>query len=290
MMTLGALFKEGKQRLLEARIGEWELDAWYLLEYVTGCTRNEYYLHTERRVEEDQAKEYLELIQRRAAHIPLQHLTGSQEFMGYVFQVNEHVLIPRQDTEILVEEALRYVRAGMEILDLCTGSGCILFSILKTVPGLTGLGTDISEEALRVAARNRVALGLEEEAGLRRSDLFEQVGGKYDCILSNPPYIPSKTVDTLMEEVREHEPRIALDGREDGLYYYREITGQSPAYLKPGGMLFFEIGYDQAEAVTELMEQDFTHIHTVKDLSGLDRVVYGTLRVWSNGGKRCLTD
>ena len=253
MRTLGALFGEGKRRLREARIEEWELDAWYLLEHVLGCTRNDYYLYPERRIEEDQGQKYLELIQKRTAHIPLQHLTGSQEFMGYRFHVNEHVLIPRQDTEILVEEALRHVRASMKVLDLCTGSGCILLSLLKMVPGLTGFGTDISEQALQVARRNRKNLSLETKAEFLKSDLFEEVKGKFDCILSNPPYIPSKVVDTLMEEVREHEPRIALDGREDGLHYYREITEQSPAYLKPGGMLFLEIGYDQADAVVKLM-------------------------------------
>lgn len=290
MTTLRALFKEGKQRLLEAGIEEWELDAWILLEYAAGCTRNEYYLYPKREVEESRKRDYLDLIQRRAAHIPLQHLTGSQEFMGYPFRVNEHVLIPRQDTEILVEEALSCMRSGMEILDLCTGSGCILLSILKAAPGLTGLGTDLSEQALQVAQRNRSELNLETKARFQKSDLFEQVEGKFDRILSNPPYIPSKVVDTLMEEVREHEPRIALDGREDGLYYYRKITAQSPAYLRPGGMLFLEIGYDQAEAVTELMERDFTEVHVVKDLSGLDRVVYGSLKPQAYGGKRCLTD
>lgn len=279
MMTLGCLFREGKQRLREALIEEWELDAWYLLEHVSGCTRNEYYLYPERRMEVEQERKYLDLIQKRAMHIPLQHLTGRQEFMGYVFRINEHVLIPRQDTEILVEEALKYVQADMEILDLCTGSGCILLSILKMVPGLTGTGTDISEQALLVAEKNRADLGLEKEAKFRKSDLFEQVEGRFDRILSNPPYIPSEVVDTLMEEVQRYEPRTALDGGEDGLYYYRKITEQSPAYLKPEGMLFFEIGYDQAEAVMELMKQDFTNIHVVKDLAGLDRVVYGNLRV-----------
>lgn len=279
MMTLGCLFREGKQRLREALIEEWELDAWYLLEHVAGCTRNEYYLYPERRMEVEQERKYLDLIQKRAMHIPLQHLIGRQEFMGYVFRINEHVLIPRQDTELLVEEALKYVQADMEILDLCTGSGCILLSILKMVPGLTGAGTDISEQALLVAENNRADLGLETEAKFRKSDLFEQVEGRFDRILSNPPYIPSEVVDTLMEEVQRYEPRTALDGGEDGLYYYRKITEQSPAYLKPEGMLFFEIGYDQAEAVMELMKQDFTNIHVVKDLAGLDRVVYGNLRV-----------
>ena len=207
--------------------------------------------------------------------------------MGYMFRVNEHVLIPRQDTEILVEEVLRHVRAGMKILDLCTGSGCILLSLLKMVPGLTGLGTDISGQALQIAERNREDLGLKTEAELRKSDLFEQVEGRFDCILSNPPYIPSKVIGSLMEEVREHEPGIALDGGEDGLYYYRKITEQSPAYLKPGGMLFLEIGYDQAGAVMGLMARDFTHVHVVKDLAGHDRVVYGSLRAHINGTK-CL--
>jgi release factor glutamine methyltransferase len=198
--------------------------------------------------------------------------------MGLSFYVNENVLIPRQDTEILVEEAGKYMMPKMEILDLCTGSGCILLSILTLYPGLNGTGADLSEKALEVAKRNRANLNLEEKARLVHSDLFAQIEGSFDRILSNPPYIPTKTVDTLMEEVRDHEPRMALDGLEDGLYFYRKIVEQSPAYLKPGGMLFLEIGYDQAAAVTALMEKDFTGVQVVKDLAGLDRVVYGTLR------------
>lgn len=277
MMTLGELLLEGKKRLRAARIDEADLDAWYLLEYVTGCTKHEYYLCPKRLTEENQEKKYLELINKRTMHVPLQHLTGSQEFMGYTFLVNEHVLIPRQDTEILVEEALKYVRPGMEILDLCTGSGCILLSILKKVPGVLGYGTDISENALQVAGWNQEHL--KASARLWKSDLFEQIEGKFDCILSNPPYIPSDVVDTLMEEVRDYEPRIALDGKEDGLYYYRKITEQSPEYLKPGGMLFLEIGYDQAEAVMTLMERKFTQVRMIRDLSGCDRVVYGSVKL-----------
>ncbi len=277
MMTLGELLLEGKKRLRAARIDEAELDAWYLLESVTGCTKHEYYLCPKRLTEENQEKKYLELINKRTMHVPLQHLTGSQEFMGYTFRVNEHVLIPRQDTEILVEEALKYVRPGMEILDLCTGSGCILLSILKKVPGVLGYGTDISENALQVAGWNQEHL--KTSARLWKSDLFEQIEGKFDCILSNPPYIPSDVVDTLMEEVRDYEPRIALDGKEDGLYYYRKITEQSPEYLKQGGMLFLEIGYDQAEAVMTLMERKFTQVRMIRDLSGCDRVVYGSVKL-----------
>lgn len=276
-MTLQQLLADGKRKLKEAKIAEWDLDAWYLLEHVTGYTRSAYFLHPEKEAENSQVQQYEELIQKRSIHIPLQHLTGVQEFMGLSFYVNEDVLIPRQDTEILVEESLKYIRTGMHILDMCTGSGCILLSILKLRQGVCGTGTDLSVRALAVAEKNRDAWNLQAE--FLESDLFEKVTGSYDCILSNPPYIPSRVVDTLMEEVRDHEPRQALDGREDGLHFYRKIIEQSPAYLKPGGMLFFEIGYDQAEAVKDLMKTDFTDIHVVKDLAGLDRVVYGSLRL-----------
>lgn len=275
-MTLLELYKSGKEVLRAAQIEEWELDAWYLLEHVTSCTRNDLFLHSDRRVENSEETRYHELLRKRCSRIPLQYLTGSQEFMGYSFYVNEQVLIPRQDTETLVEEAVKYIHPGMEILDLCTGSGCILLSILKLVQNVKGTGADVSGPAIQVAEQNRICLGVRAE--LLQSDLFDQIKGTYDCIISNPPYIPSRVIDTLMEEVREYEPRLALDGREDGLYYYREITEQSPAHLKPGGRLFLEIGYDQADAVTELMEKSFTDISVKKDLSGHDRVVYGSLK------------
>lgn len=275
-MKLTELLGEGKEILRRAGIDEWELDAWYLLEYAGSYAKDERFLHPDREVEPEHERHYRELLGERSRHVPLQHLTGVQDFMGFSFYVNEDVLIPRQDTEILVEEAIRYIRPGMRVLDLCTGSGCILFSVLKLVPGVSGTGADLSEKALRVAERNRNRLKV--CSGLLQSDLFERVEGRYDCILSNPPYIPSDVVDTLMEEVRDHEPRLALDGREDGLYYYRKITEQSPEYLEPGGWLFFEIGYDQAEQVRLLMEKEFTGIRVVKDLSGHDRVVYGRLK------------
>lgn len=276
MSTLRQLLQYGKDALGEAGIPDGDLDAWYLLEYAAGCSRNDYFLNPDQEVETAASRCYEELIRKRKSHIPLQHLTGSQEFMGFSFAVNEHVLIPRQDTEVLVEEVCGYVKPGMHILDLCTGSGCILLSVLKLCRDVTGMGTDLSEKALAVAEENRERLGV--SADLLSGDLFEPVKGTFDCIVSNPPYIPTGTVETLMEEVRDHEPRMALDGREDGLYFYREIIGQSPAYLKPGGMLFFEIGYDQAEAVCRLMERDFEKIRVVKDLAGLDRVVCGKVR------------
>jgi len=275
-MTIRQVLAEGRKRLREAQIPDWELDAWYLLEHVTGYTRNDYLLHQEEEAADDRKQQYEELIQKRSSHIPLQHLTGSQEFMGISFLVNEHVLIPRQDTEILVEESMKYIQEGMHILYMCTGSGCILLSILKLKPKVAGWGADLSECALAVAEKNRDRLNVQAE--FLKSDLFSEVTGRYDCILSNPPYIPSGTVDTLMEEVRVHEPRQALDGGKDGLYYYRKIIEQSPEHLKPGGMLFFEIGYDQSEAVREQMKDFYTSITVVKDLAGLDRVVYGRLR------------
>ena len=194
--------------------------------------------------------------------------------MGYLFYVDEHVLIPRQDTETLVEEALKVLKPGMEVLDLCTGSGCILISLMKMCEGLYGTGSDISEEALEVARKN--ACRLEVNATFIRSSLFEHISGRYDLIVSNPPYIRTSVIQELQEEVRLHDPFIALDGKEDGLYFYREIIKAGGGYLKPGGYLMFEIGYDQGTEVASLMEKHgYRNIMVKKDLAGLDRVVSG---------------
>lgn len=275
-MTLSGLLREGREALQAAGIPEWDLDAWYLLEYAAHCTKNEYFLRPEKEVLPQEKQLYRTLIRKRSAHIPLQYLTGSQEFMGLSFFVDENVLIPRQDTEILVEEALRALGSGMRVLDVCTGSGCILLSLLKLCAGLEGTGTDLSEKALQVAGENARRLGV--EASFVLGDLFEPVSGKYDCIVSNPPYIASREVDVLMEEVRDHEPRMALDGGEDGLYFYRKIAAQSPKYLKDRGRIFLEIGFDQGEAVAGLLAPAFDEVRIVQDLAGLDRVVCGILR------------
>ena len=275
-MTLSGLLREGRGALQAAGIPEWDLDAWYLLEYAAHCTKNEYFLRPEKEVLPQEKQLYRTLIRKRSAHIPLQYLTGSQEFMGLSFFVDENVLIPRQDTEILVEEALRALGSGMRVLDVCTGSGCILLSLLKLCAGLEGTGTDLSEKALQVAGENARRLGV--EASFVQGDLFEQVSGKYDCIVSNPPYIASREVDVLMEEVRDHEPRMALDGGEDGLYFYRKIAVQSPKYLNDRGRIFLEIGFDQGEAVAGLLAPAFDEVRIVQDLAGLDRVVCGILR------------
>lgn len=284
-LTLKQLYKVGTVKLAEEGIEEFSLDAWYLLEYVTGVSKAMYFAEPERAVSEENADRYIDCIRQRAAHIPLQHITGEQEFMGYPFYVNEHVLIPRQDTETLVEEAIRVMRPKMKILDMCTGSGCIVLSILKMcrekyyMTELQGIGADVSEEALKVAREN--GRRLEVPVTWIQSDLFAKIPEeeKYDVIVSNPPYIETAVIDTLQEEVRLHDPYIALDGKEDGLYFYRRIISEAGKYLKPQGKLMFEIGCDQAEAVEELMKNaGYEQITVKKDLAGLDRVVYGTLQ------------
>lgn len=285
ILTLKQLYSEGTRRLTDAGIEEAALDAWYLLESVTGVSKARYFAEPDREVSEEDADRYESYIDRRASHVPLQHITGEQEFMGYPFYVNEHVLIPRQDTEILVEEALKQIRSKMAILDMCTGSGCILLSILKMAKeryymmNLTGTGVDISSDALRVAEKNRERL--EVAADFVQSDLFADIpeGKVFDVIVSNPPYIETAVIETLQEEVRLHDPYIALDGKKDGLHFYRRIIADAGKHLKRPGHLLFEIGCDQAEAVSRLMKNaGYEQITVKKDLAGLDRVVYGTLQ------------
>lgn len=264
----------GAARLAEAGIEEARLDAGLLLEAICKTTRNDLLVHGDREVAAAEQKKYEEWIGQRAARIPLQHLTGVQEFMGLEFGVNSQVLIPRQDTEILVEEVLRELTDGSRILDMCTGSGCILLSLLHYSNGCKGTGADLSVQALEVARENARRLGL--EARFVHTDLFEGLDGVYDFIVSNPPYIASGEIGSLMEEVRLHEPLMALDGHEDGLYFYRKILKQAGAFLVRGGSLYFEIGYDQGESVSSLMkEAGFKEVRVTKDYAGLDRVVSG---------------
>lgn len=276
-MEYGALFREGCERLEAAGIGEAKLDARLLLEFVCGTNRNDLLVHGDRQVFPEEEKTYREALGLREQRIPLQQITHSQEFMGLEFFVDERVLVPRQDTEILVEEVLRGLHDGMRILDMCTGSGCILISLMHYSNDCEGVGADISPDALQVANRNRSLLPEHKKLSFIQSDLFEHVEGRFDVIVSNPPYISPAEYETLMPEVKEHEPRIALVAEEDGLAFYRRMIQESPKYLYGGGMLFFEIGSTQAEGVSGLLEvSGFTDIHVVKDYAGLDRVVYGT--------------
>ncbi len=279
-MTYRECYEQGCRTLQAAGIEEAALDARLLLEAVCGTDRNDLLVHGEQPVAPEAEEKYLNWIRQRAEHIPLQQLTGEQGFMGLTFNVNEHVLIPRQDTEILVEEVLKELHDGMRVLDMCTGSGCILLSLLHYSNDCEGLGVDLSAEALEVAGRNVLKVLTPEKAEhahFLQSDLFEKVEGKFEIIVSNPPYIASAEVEKLMPEVRDHEPRMALDGTEDGLYFYRRIIEEAGKHLVSSGMLFFEIGYDQGQAVSELMRTEgYCDVQVVQDYAGLDRVVFGT--------------
>ena len=279
-MTYRECYEQGCRTLQAAGIEEATLDARLLLEAVCGTDRNDLLAHGEQPVMSQAEEKYLNWIRQRAEHIPLQQLTGEQDFMGLTFSVNEHVLIPRQDTEILVEEVLKELHDRMRILDMCTGSGCILLSLLHYSNDCEGLGVDLSAEALEVAGRNVLKVLTPEKAEhahFLQSDLFEKVKGKFEIIVSNPPYIASAEIEKLMPEVRDREPRMALDGTEDGLHFYRRIIKEAGKHLVNSGMLFFEIGYDQGQAVSELMRaQGYREVQVVQDYAGLDRVVLGT--------------
>ena len=349
----------GKKILKNAGIVEADLDAWYLFEQIFGISRAQYFLCARENIvgstaqkiavqeqhgdllESGNALECAELwlkeklsayehaLKKRAARIPLQQIIGQQEFMGLSFFVNEHVLIPRQDTETLVELVLQEQKdKDISILDMCTGSGCIAVS-LKKLGGYAHVeGADISEESLKVAKRNSeeilenndvnndaVSSRTEQiqnctnltnnqnkqdnsedrmisevrtvpQTGVtfRRSDMFSAFPEteRFNVIVSNPPYIPSAVIEELEPEVRDHEPRGALDGTADGLYFYRILAEECAKHLTPGGHVYFEIGYDQGAAVKELLDiHGFKDTRVIQDLTGKDRVVCGT---WQTAG------
>ncbi|MDO5336721.1 MAG: peptide chain release factor N(5)-glutamine methyltransferase [Eubacteriales bacterium] len=277
MKSFEELLNQAGKILTEAQIPDARLDAWLLMEYVFGISRAWYYVHSRERANEAKIPEYEALVQRRREHIPLQHLTNQAYFMGREFYVDKRVLIPRQDTEILVEEAGKHLRSGMRILDMCTGSGCILYSLLLMQPESKGTGVDLSADALEVARLNQERLGISpDRAVLINSDLFQELTGSFDMIVSNPPYIPKGDIEDLAQEVREHDPLMALDGGEDGLGFYRQIAQAAPKYLEPSGWIFLEIGWNQGQAVEQLLsEAGFQAVCVKKDYAGLDRVVMG---------------
>ena len=275
MLTYEELLKIGENELLMSDISDANIDAWYLLEYVTGMSRVAFFLKRAENISQKEENEYREVINKRKKHIPLQHITGTQEFMGFDFLVNENVLVPRQDTECLVENVLPYAY-GKKILDMCTGSGCIIISLKKIEETAECTGVDISEKALEIALKN--ARSNEADVSFIKSDMFKNIMEKYDIIVSNPPYIETDEIETLSDEVRLFDPMMALDGDKDGLKFYRNITEQAAGYLKRGGWLMYEIGCSQAVAVSEIMHKNgFAEVTVIKDLSGLDRVVCGKL-------------
>lgn len=294
-MTLREILKEGVSVLESAGIAEYELDAWLLLSYVTGVSRAYYYAHMDEPVSDEKKEEFINCLSLRSEHVPVQHITHQAFFMGYEFYVDENVLIPRQDTEILAERCLAALEGknNPRILDMCTGSGCILTSLLLEIPGAEGTGADISEGALRVAEKNAERLGTIGRSRFIKSDLFSasffdkiyrHSEEKYDILVSNPPYIRTGVIDSLSQEVRDHDPRNALDGGEDGLFFYRQIIREAPRYLVPGGNLLFEIGFDQAQEVGDLFrEAGFTDVRITRDLSGLCRTAEARCASVRNG-------
>ncbi|MCR5775242.1 MAG: peptide chain release factor N(5)-glutamine methyltransferase [Lachnospiraceae bacterium] len=303
-MTCASLLQSGIESLRQAGIEDAETDARILFEYVTGMGRNDLILHGDEDPEEvagsfdpvseqDQlegsvsgresvTERYTKLIARRATHLPVQYITGMADFMGLRFMVNENVLIPRQDTEFLVEEMMREVGDGSSVLDICTGSGCILLSLMRYKNDISGTGCDVSREALEVAKRNEKLIFGNAGAGdipVRpvtwiESDMFEKIEGSFDHIVCNPPYIRSGVIPTLMPEVREHEPLTALDGDVDGLRFYRILALKAREHINRHGKLFLEIGFDEADAVKALLlKNGYKDIEVYKDYSGNDRVI-----------------
>lgn len=273
-MTIKELITTGEEKLKAAGIHDAANDARELLCTVTGKDRTGLIMYINSEVSNETAARYYDLIEERASHTPLQHITGEQEFMGYRFIVTGDVLVPRMDTELLVEEAAKRAILGARILDLCTGSGIIGIALKKMCFGAEVTMTDISDEALKVARRN--AELNKADVRIIRSDMFRGLdpAEKFTMIVSNPPYIPSADIRELDPEVRDHDPMLALDGGEDGLDFYREIAADAPNYLLPGGNLLMEIGYDQGESVPDLLERTgFTDVQVLKDLAGNDRVV-----------------
>lgn len=283
--TYRELYEEGRRILEQAGLPDAALDARFLLEEVCGTNLQTLLVFPEKKVTEEEVNQYRAFIQRRKDREPTAMILGEWDFMGLTFRLNKSTLIPEQDTEVLVETALEELKrrgpgeAPLRILDLCTGSGCILLSLLHELRNAGGLGTDLSEEALEAARENAVRLGLQERAAFRQGDLWEPVGDeRFDLIVSNPPYVPTDVIPTLEPEVRCGEPYAALDGGEDGLVFYRRILKEAAGHLKPSGIIIVESGFDEAAQIAALMQdQKLRGIRTVKDYDGLDRVVLGAL-------------
>ena len=285
-MTLHQLLNEGMGRLSRAGDPEASVDARRLLLEAFGLDTVHFLMRRMEPLEDTEAvrraaEDYRQMVEKRCRRIPLQHILGTQDFMGLTFQVNRHVLIPRQDTETLVELVLEEQKDRRKrILDLCTGSGCIAVS-LAALGGYEDItAADLSEEALKVAGANGVRILGEDRIRLRKGDLFQALepGETFDILVSNPPYIPTKVIRGLEPEVKDHEPMMALDGEADGLGFYRRISAEAGPWLRPGAAVYLEIGHDQAESVCALLEEaGCGGIRVVKELPGKDRVVRGEL-------------
>lgn len=282
MRKTADVLKSAAARLEAAGIESPRLDAEILLAHVLKCRRLNLYVDAEKVLPLESILRFNELITRRLEGIPVAYLTGAKEFMGLTFAVNEKVLIPRPETEILTELVGEHLRGlGREIIfaDLGAGSGAIAISILKFVKAARAFAVDISPQALEVARFNAIKFHVEDRIEFFCGDLFAPLTGKFfDAIISNPPYIPTRELETLQAEV-QREPRLALDGGEDGLNFYRRIISDAPKFLISGGALAVEVGINQAAAVKVLFVQNnFVDVEIIKDLAGIERVVAGKNR------------
>ena len=278
-MTQYQLVTAGIEKLNEHNVPDADIDAELLWLYVSGQDKMAYIMNRQEEVAEEVQIAYEAVIEKRSKRIPLQYITGTQCFMGYDFETAPDVLIPRFDTEVLVEQANCLIRGihsdKMSVLDMCCGSGCIGLSVALMNPGVHIDLCDISDSAIALTTKNAKRLAVADYTVIK-SDLFEKIDKKYDMIVSNPPYIESDVIDGLMPEVRDHEPRLALDGDMDGLKFYKAITENAESYLNEKGYILFEIGNHQAYDVQQLLvDRRFEEIRVVKDLAGNDRVVIG---------------
>ena len=295
-LPLKELIKIGQTQLKEAGVGDADRDARDLYCFLDKIDTVGLMMHWQDTLQDNACEAYFDLVQRRAAGEPMQYITGVQEFMGIPFKVTAQVLIPRQDTETMVEDAIEAIEKGTlrgrpfikaaaikEVLDLCTGSGAIGVSIAKMCPKIKMVCSDISSEALKIAEENAQASGC-KSVKFQEGDLFSPFCGKlrkrkFDLIITNPPYIQTDVIPTLQREVKDHEPMSALDGGKDGLDFYRRIAAEAPFHLNKNGVLMMEIGYDQRISVTELLQETvkFSDIICLQDLAGKDRIIAAKL-------------
>ncbi|PYG87190.1 release factor glutamine methyltransferase [Ruminiclostridium sufflavum DSM 19573] len=292
-MNIKEYFRFAAESLRKADIETPEFDAGVMLCCVLKCGRAYLYTHYDRVLVSLELEALDEMLRQRINNVPLQYIIGETEFMGLPFSVSPEVLIPRQDTESVIEEGIRlvklfaeqaetnkskeYANRAIRVLDMCTGSGCIAVSIAHYCPESVVVACDISQEALKIAEKNCRRNCVENRVGLRCGNLFNALddGQLFDIIVSNPPYIETGVIPELQKEVKNYEPYLALDGGQDGLDFYRQIVVNAPAYLKNGGYLVLEIGYNQGQSVKNIMNQNFHDIEICKDISGNDRILTG---------------
>lgn len=293
-MTLENCLRQGINTLQSNNVSDADFDAFALLEYVTGVSKSDFFFKKSDEISDSCYERYIELIERRSKREPLQHITNRQNFFGYDFYVDSNVLIPRQDTEVLIEKILEVIEANfnveissdISILDMCTGSGCIAITVyrelIKRGFNIDATAVDLSKDALAVTEKNVENLvgikALNNTFHIIESDMFSNINNNrsYDIIVSNPPYIPTRDIEKLEPEVRDYDPIMALDGDTDGLRFYRRIIEESSNYLNNNGFIAFEIGYNQGDDVKSLLEEKgYKDIHIYKDLGGLDRVIIG---------------